>query len=117
MVLPGAAPARTDETAEMPEPEPEPPEITSISQFEFRRFVEPKYPPGLSARLKEGWVEVRFLVNEKGKPEDIVVSGAEPAGVFEQAAVNVIRKWRFEPHVVDGKPRAMQTGVRLRFEK
>jgi protein TonB len=119
MVLPGAAPTPEGETAALPaaEAEPDPgPAVTPISALEFRRFVEPEHPPGLFARNKEGWVEVSFQVNEKGKPVNIEIGDAEPAEIFDQAALSAIRKWRFEPYLVDGKPTVMTTGVRLRFQ-
>ncbi len=120
MVLPGAAPTPEGETAVLPAAEPEPnpgPVATPMSALEFRRFVEPERPSGSFARNKEGWVEVRFQVNEKGKPVNIEVSDAEPAKIFDQAALSAIRKWRFEPYRVDGKPTVTNTGVRLRFQK
>jgi len=120
MVLPGAAPTPEGETAALPAAEAEPnpgPVVTPMSALKFRRFVEPERPPGSFARNKEGWVEVSFQVNEKGKPVDIEISDAEPAEVFDQAALSAIRKWRFEPYRVDGKPTVTNTGVRLRFQK
>ncbi|MFW2403723.1 MAG: TonB family protein [Gammaproteobacteria bacterium] len=120
MVLPGAAPTPEGATAALPTPEAEPdpgPVIMPISAFEFRRFVEPERPSGPFARNKEGWVEVRFRVNEKGKPIEIEISDSEPADVFDQAALSAIRKWRFEPYLVGGQPAVMSTGVRLRFQK
>ena len=116
MVLPGAAPEQPGETAELPADDPEP-ELLPISQLEFRRFVEPKRPTGIAARNKEGWVELQFWVDEKGKTVDVEITDAQPDRIFDQAALSAIRKWRFEPYRVDGKPTTTKTGVRLRFEK
>ncbi len=101
--------------AATPEPAPEP-ELTPLSALEFRRFVKPQHPPGTVAKGKEGWVEVRFDVDEKGRTSDVRVVSSAPAGVFEQAALGAVRRWRFRPHRVDGEVTATESGVRLRFE-
>ena len=50
-------------------------------------------------------------------PTDPKVIGAQPRGVFEQAALRAIRRWRYNPKIVDGVA-VERTGikVRIRFE-
>ena len=118
MVLPGTAARPAGEPAELPteasEPEPEE-ELTPLSALEFRHFVKPEHPPGTVGKTA-GWVEVRFDVDEKGRTTDVHVVAAEPAGVFDKAATSAIRRWRFRPYRVDGRPTATASGVRLRFK-
>jgi TonB family protein len=46
---------------------------------------------------------------------DITVASAEPAGVFEQAAMNSVRKWRYQPVLREGRPVEQRAKVRIRF--
>ena len=92
------------------------PETLPLSAFQFKRRVQPKYPPRAASRKLAGWVELRFLVNAQGKTESIQVTGSEPQGSFEKAATKAISKWRFEPIMVNGLPTEKYGEVRLRFK-
>jgi protein TonB len=119
MVLPGTSEPPDGEVAQLPDATddaPQLPAFTPLSELEFRRFVTPSRPRGMATRSVDGWVEVRFRVDEKGKTGDIRILGAEPEGVFDRAALNAVKRWRFEPYSVDGEATATESGVRLRFE-
>jgi len=55
--------------------------------------VNPQYPS--SASGVEGFVEVSFTVTALGRVENAIVTAAEPKGVFEQAALAAISRWRY----------------------
>lgn len=57
--------------------------------------VDPRYPSSAAARGIEGFVEISFTVTALGRVEDAVVTAAEPPGVFEQAALAAIARWRY----------------------
>jgi TonB family protein len=57
--------------------------------------VAPAYPPEAMARGIEGYVEVRFQVDLDGLVTMPEVVAAEPAGVFEQAALAAVGRWRY----------------------
>jgi periplasmic protein TonB len=46
---------------------------------------------------------------------DAVVKGAEPNGVFDRAALDAVKRWRYEPRVVDGSVVDQRVETRLRF--
>ena len=79
--------------------------------------VTPVYPSRASRRGIEGWTEVEFTITAIGSTEDIRVVAEEPPGIFGQAAVKAVRRWKYKPQTIDGemKPRP---GVRvvLKFE-
>ena len=52
---------------------------------------------------------MRIKFDTSGRVAEVRVLSANPPGVFEQAAVNAVRKWRFEPVMKDG--RAIEAGV------
>jgi TonB family protein len=57
--------------------------------------VDPEYPQSAAENGIEGFIEVSFTVNALGFVEDPIVTGAEPPGVFERAALAAIARWRY----------------------
>lgn len=66
--------------------------------------IDPKYPPQAARDGKEGWVRLSFTINEVGGVEDIQVIEAEPKRIFDREARRALRKWKYRPKIVDGKP-------------
>ena len=79
--------------------------------------VDPQYPPKARQRRIEGYVDVEFTIGAAGTVENPKVIGANPRGIFEQAALRAIRRWRYNAKVVDGNPIERHgVKVRIRFE-
>ena len=57
--------------------------------------VNPQYPSAAASSGTEGFVEVRFTVTALGRVENAAVTAAQPKGVFEQAALSAISRWRY----------------------
>lgn len=66
--------------------------------------IEPKYPVQAARDGKEGWVQLSFTINEVGGVEDVEVINAEPKRIFDREAKRALRKWKYKPKIVDGKP-------------
>lgn len=66
--------------------------------------VPPEYPMRASENNVEGFVTLRFIVNETGSVEDPEVIRSEPPGVFDKAALRAVRRWKFQPVIRNGKP-------------
>lgn len=64
--------------------------------------VAPIYPRRALSRGIEGYVIVEFTVTRQGSVRDPIVIEAEPQGVFDQAAKNAARKFKYKPRVIDG---------------
>lgn len=60
-------------------------------------LVAPDYPRGAERRGVEGTVTVRYSVAADGSVLEAEVVEADPAGVFDRAALSAVREWRFEP--------------------
>lgn len=74
--------------------------------------VPPKYPARAAERHIEGWVKIEFTIATDGTVKDAVVVEAEPADVFDEAALRAINQWIFKEKIVNGVPveqRAVQT--------
>lgn len=65
--------------------------------------VEPDYPRKAARQGIEGWVKLKFTVNEDGSVIDVKVVDAEPRRVFNKSAKRAIKRWKFKPRFVNGK--------------
>lgn len=65
----------------------------------------PLYPAEAAEQGIEGWVQVKFDINESGMvdPASIDIVEAEPATLFNDAAVEALADFRFSPRVRDGQ--------------
>jgi protein TonB len=78
--------------------------------------ISPVYPMTAKRRGIEGWVKVRFVVNEQGAVETITIVNAKPPGLFDQNVRSCISKWRFKPGTVEGLPVKAWVETTIRFE-
>lgn len=67
------------------------------SRLERTRYVAPEYPGTALRQRIEGKVRVRIIVDAEGRVREATVVQAEPAGVFDAAALASVRRWRFKP--------------------
>lgn len=79
--------------------------------------VQATYPRRALQRGIEGFVVVEFTVTKQGTVRDPRVVQAEPQGIFEQAALDAVVKFKYKPRVIDGEPVEVE-GVqnRMTFE-
>lgn len=75
-----------------------PPQLTASSELQ--------YPAEAKASGIEGNVVVRYDITEAGEIADAEVLFADPPGVFDEAALALVRSFRFRP--------AMSKGVAVR---
>ncbi|MGQ0656703.1 MAG: TonB family protein [Chromatiales bacterium] len=77
---------------------------------------DPRYPPRALRAGIEGVVTVEFTVTPEGGVKDVKVVKAEPPGVFDDAAVQGVTKWKFQPKVIDGTPIARKARLDINFK-
>jgi periplasmic protein TonB len=78
--------------------------------------IPPEYPPGLNA---EGWVKVQYSISAAGAVHDAFVVDASPKGVFDNAALKAIARWRYSPKIDGGvavERVGLQTLIRFQLE-
>jgi periplasmic protein TonB len=74
--------------------------------------IQPKYPARAISRHIEGKVTLEFTISTTGSVVNPVVVSAQPPDVFDEAALQAIRKWKFKQKIVNGnavEQRATQT--------
>ena len=76
----------------------------------------PRYPAEAFRSRQEGWVEVSFTVATDGSVKDGAVVNANPARVFNSAALKGIADWRFQPRLENGQPVEQQVRTRIEFK-
>ncbi|MGH8517311.1 MAG: energy transducer TonB [Panacagrimonas sp.] len=79
--------------------------------------VAPMYPARAQSQGIEGWVVLSFTVTESGAVIDPKVIEAQPPGVFDDAAMKAVLKFKYKPRVESGKAIAVPNVKHLiRFE-
>ena len=76
--------------------------------------VKPEYTPEALKAGIEGAVKLRIGINEKGQVEEADVVGPLDPGL-DQKAIDAVKKWKFKPGMLRGKPVAMRSRVELEF--
>lgn len=79
--------------------------------------VQAVYPRRALQRGIQGYVLVEFTVDKTGAVRDPIVIEASPEGIFEQAALEAVVKFKYKARVINGQPTAV-AGVqnRITFE-
>jgi protein TonB len=86
-----------------------------VKEARLLKQVDPEYPREAQREGVEGSIELRLTVKADGKVADIEVVQADPADIFERAAISAVRRWRYEPRREDGVAVDSRTRVRLEF--
>lgn len=76
--------------------------------------VEPQYPERARQRGVEGWVVVEFTISAAGTVKSPRIIAYHPSTVFNRAALQAIRKWKYNPKVEEGVA-VERPGVQVRL--
>ena len=80
-----------------------------------RREVSANYPLDARRNGIEGWVDVEFTITPSGDTANLLVREADPREVFEKAALDAVKHWKFEPIMKNGEAIAQRAVLRVRF--
>jgi TonB family protein len=75
--------------------------------------VDPKYPKEARKQKRQGAVVLHVKIGEDGKVQDLSVVSGDPD--FAAAATQAVKKWSFQPYLVDGKPTEAEQRVTVNF--
>ena len=81
--------------------------------------INPDYPQRALSRGLEGWVQVQFTISETGAVIDPIVVDSSPKGIFDDAAIKAVSRWRYNPKVEGGvalQRVGVQTIIRFTLE-
>lgn len=93
--------------------------IVAAGKLTLTRAISPTYPEDALRTGTEGWVELLFTVDPEGKVGDVEVVNSEPRNVFDRAAINAMKRARYEPVQVDGQavPQRARFKITFRLDK
>lgn len=77
--------------------------------------VEPRYPVEAARQGISGWVRLNFSIDESGSVMDVSVVAAEPKNIFEREAIRALRRWKYQPQLVEGKA-IKQTNLQVQLD-
>jgi TonB family protein len=80
-----------------------------------RSFTAPAYPVRALALGASGDVTMQFIIDAKGQPRCIQIVEATAPQLFAKTALSAIRRSRYRPPHVDGKPVAVPVRIVMRF--
>lgn len=89
---------------------------TLAAKLKAVKAVPPEYPQNALTSGISGSVLLSFTVDTKGATRDVEVVQSTPRGTFDRAAVAAVKRWRYEPVVVNGAPVEVPTRTLVRFE-
>lgn len=90
-------------------------QVISAASLKRTRTVEPRYPEDARKAGITGWVDLSFTITAEGAVADAIVVDASPRAVFDEAALDAIRRWRFQPVERDGAAVEQRARLRMRF--
>ncbi|HVW68916.1 MAG TPA: TonB family protein [Steroidobacteraceae bacterium] len=86
------------------------------SRLKRTKYVAPEFPSKALAQHVGGLVTVEYTVGTNGETHDVRVIEANPPGMFDHSAVSAVKRWRYDPVVVNGSPVEVPVRTAIRFE-
>lgn len=75
-----------------------------------------EYPKEAVKKGIKGYVVINMLIGKDGSVEVAKVLESQPAGVFDQAALDAVYSWKFSPAKYKAKPVRMWAKQKIRFQ-
>ena len=106
-----------DKPAEPPSPPPTSARQTPVnpppSKPRVLKSVPADYPTAAQDAGIQGQVLLKIIISEKGDVENAEVLSGDEA--LTKSALKAIKKWKFEPSIVDGKPTKVRATIPFNF--
>ena len=120
---PAALPDPIDETTTPSTAEPDPAAAATVAMAPGDQPVPlpgqkppPEYPPAALRNGQSGTVLVRVAVDASGLPTDVTLEKNSGSRDLDRAALEAVRKWRFQPAQRDGQPVAASLVIPIEFK-
>lgn len=86
-----------------------------ITRPEILERVEPRYTELDRRARSQGTVVVEAVIDEQGRVRDVKVLRGVSRGL-DQATVDAVRRWRFRPATLDGRPVKIYYSLTVNFQ-
>jgi protein TonB len=87
--------------------------VSSISEGNLTRKVQPAYPPLARSAHIQGAVVLQAVISKEGTIENLKVLTGHP--MLVGAAVDAVRQWRYRPYVLNHEPVEVETQITVNF--
>ncbi len=109
---------------------PEPPELkkkraelekgaikawNTINPPRLLKKVDPVYPDAAKEKGLEGYVSLAVRTDGKGNVKQILIIKSSDK-IFNHAAIEAVKQWKYEPYVEDGQPKELVFTVSVKFK-
>jgi hypothetical protein len=91
----------------------EPLSVKSIRRPRLIRKVNPVYPEEALKAKVQGIVKLEAVADVYGRVVELNVLSGPP--LLRIASIDAVRRWVYEPYIIDGKPKPVKFTVMLRF--
>lgn len=89
---------------------------SNVMKSKLIHRVDPEYLSHLTVARPKGLVVLSVLVDTEGVVQQVkAVQGDKDEPALDVAAMDAVRKWRYEPYLLDGKPISVRTTVFVNF--
>lgn len=85
-----------------------------VTPLVLEQKIMPRYPQAAKAIGLEGAVMLQAQISESGQVEHLKVLRGHP--LLANAAVDAVRRWRYRPASLNGKPVRMETNLTVTFK-
>ena len=75
-----------------------------------------EYPIEAKSEGAEGWVQVIYDVNPDGSTSNLEVVDSEPPIIFDQAAMEFVDSWRFQPLKIIPEVQRVSSVIRFQID-
>ena len=75
-----------------------------------------EYPIKAKSEGAEGWVQVTYDVNPDGSTTNLQVVDSDPPIVFDQAALEFVDTWRFQPFKINLEVQRVSSVIRFQID-
>lgn len=111
-----APPSPASQQVAVIKPAPQHPKPTGATHgVNVVHMATPEYPVAAAREHTSGYATMEFTVDPSGAVSNVHVIASSPRGVFDQAAMQVIRASQFSPAMKNGQPIAAVARRRIDF--
>lgn len=114
-VMPDLPPVDTAPVAQVTPPDASSAPIGSLQELKAKSRVEPVYPAASRRAGEEGSVMLRVFVDAGGRPQQVLVDRSSGHTRLDDAAVNAVKRWRFQPASAGSGPIGSWSRVAITF--
>lgn len=90
-------------------------DVPYSDEYVLLKMIEPTYPPSELKAGIEGNVTVELFVNDVGKVEKAIVLSANGPKSFQDATLEAVYQFEFQPPIEDGQPSTMWVKFKVKF--